>query len=135
MSKSSRNWALGALIAGAAGYVAGLLTAPKSGRETREDIMHAANRAKTDAEKSLKSLHSQLNDLLDDAKVRQSDLRGKARDELDSAMKGAEKAKQKARDILSALHDGDADDPELKEAVDNAKAAIDHLKRFLSKSS
>ena len=58
MAKNTGKWAAGAVVAGVAGYVAGILTAPKSGKETREDIKHAATKAKTEAEKKLKELHS-----------------------------------------------------------------------------
>jgi gas vesicle protein len=35
---TGKKMALSALIAGAAGYVGGILTAPKSGRETRKQL-------------------------------------------------------------------------------------------------
>ena len=41
--------------------------------------------------------------------------------------------KEKARDILSALHDGDANDKDLKKAVNDVNKAISHLKAYLAK--
>jgi len=45
---------LGALIGGAVGAVAGLLTAPKSGKETRADIKKKADDTKKAADKKIK---------------------------------------------------------------------------------
>ena len=42
MAKTFKKFALGALFAAAIGYIAGILTAPKSGKETREDLKNAA---------------------------------------------------------------------------------------------
>ena len=59
---TSRKLAIGALIAGAAGYIAGLLTAPKSGEETREDIVDKAGDLKDQAAEELKKAHDELDD-------------------------------------------------------------------------
>jgi gas vesicle protein len=40
------NIAFGAVIGAVAGFVTGILVAPKSGKETREDIKHGAVKAK-----------------------------------------------------------------------------------------
>lgn len=43
------KFALGALIGVAAGFVAGILTAPKSGKETRQDIKQKVTDTKEEA--------------------------------------------------------------------------------------
>jgi gas vesicle protein len=131
MAKQAGKWAVGALVAGAVGYVAGILTAPKSGKETREDIKHAATKAKTEAEKKLKEVHSDLSKMIDDVKDRGTELSGKAKDEYAEIMSKAREAKEKVRDVLSSLHDGDADDPELQKALHDAKTALSHLQKFV----
>jgi gas vesicle protein len=133
MSKNSGKWAAGALAAGAVGYLIGILTAPKSGKETREDIRNAAMKAKSEAEKRLKALLSELNQKIEAAKVQGAKLKGKAKVEFDKATQKAVNAKQKVREVLSALHDGDADDPELKQAIKDAKAAIKNLETYVKK--
>lgn len=125
--------AVGAAIAGVAGYVAGVLTAPKSGKETRQDIKKAASKAKTEAEKKLKELHSELNTKLEEAKKKGSDLTGKARQEFDKVLENAGGVKEKVREILSALHEGDADDPDLKKALKDAKDALKNLEKYAKK--
>ena len=132
MSKDTgKKVALGALIAGSIGYLAGVLTAPKSGKETRQDILDGAIRAKKEAEKKLKALHSELHARLIEAKKELSKLSGRAKTELEDAINSASSAKEKVRDILSALHDGDADDPDLRRALNDAKTALKNLEKYV----
>lgn len=133
MNKAFKSLAIGTMIAGAAGYVAGILTAPKSGRATRNDLKDAADKTVSETEKHLKTLHTELNELLDESKIRSSDLKGKTKTELDELTVMATDAKQKAREILSALHEGETDNKELKKAMDEAHKAAKHLKAFLKK--
>jgi gas vesicle protein len=125
--------AIGAAIAAAAGYITGLLTAPKSGKETREDIKNTAVKGKTEAEKELKKLHTELSDLLGDVKEKGSDLSDKTSKELKDLADKAAAAKEKTREVLSALHEGDAEDKELKKALTEANKAIEHLRTYLKK--
>jgi gas vesicle protein len=133
MSKSTKRWAFGALIAAAAGYVAGILTAPKSGKETRQDIKHAAEHGMAEAEKQLKKLHTQMNELLAEAKDKLATLKGTAQKDLQTAIDRTAAAKEKARELLSSLHEGDADDKDLKKAIDEANKALAHLQDYLKK--
>lgn len=125
--------AAGALIAASAGYLTGVLTAPKSGKETREDIAKKATKARTDGEKQLKKLHSELNNLVDEGEKRSRQTRDKATDGLKDATEKGKVAKEKARDLLSALHNGDADDPNLQAVIEEVKMAKNNLVKFLKK--
>jgi gas vesicle protein len=128
----SRKWAIGAVLAGVAGFIAGILTAPKSGKETREDLKNNANRVISEAEKRLKVVHSELNVVIDDTKQLLEGKTGKARKDIEKALSGAREKQAKIRELLSALRDGGAsDDPELKKALKDAKNAIEHLKKFV----
>ncbi len=133
MGKNSGRWAAGALLLGAAGYVAGVLTAPKSGRETRADIKNAAVKAKTEAEKKLKIVLSDLNSKLAEVKTKGTKLKGKAKQDYDKVIANATVAKDKVREILSSMHEGNADDPELKQALEDAKSALKNLEKFAKK--
>ncbi len=133
MSKKSRDFAIGATIAAGVGYLVGILTAPKSGRQTRKDISKSAAKAKTEGEKQLKKLHSEINVLLDKANKQLETTKGKANKELAQAIKKADKAKQKARLLLSALHEGDADDPNLKAVISEISLAKKNLVKFIKK--
>jgi gas vesicle protein len=132
-SKKGKNVAIGAMIAAVAGFVAGILSAPKSGKQTRADIKKAATMSVAEAEKQLKKLHTQLNTLLKDAKGEADSAKGKAKAELDSAMDKAQVVREKTREALSAVHDGDVEDKDLKQVIDDATSAIEHLKAFVKK--
>lgn len=125
--------ALGALIAGAVGYVAGLLTAPKSGKETREDIKRKANEVYVAAEKELKKLHTELNEKLTVANEKLGELREKGGKKFDEALEQAKKAKEKVREVLSGIHDGEASDKDLQKAISEATKAVENLRLYLKK--
>lgn len=131
MSKATKKIALGAAIAGITGYIAGILTAPKSGKETRKDIQETAVKARKEAEKKLKALHGELTDLIDDGKQKAGKLKAKAKEELDMAVDKGTIAKQKAREMLSAVREGQADDKDLQKAIDDVNKAINHLRSYL----
>lgn len=125
--------AVGTLLAAGAGYLAGILTAPKSGKETRKDIAQSASKARTQGERQLKKYHSELNDLIKTADTQTKKARTKASTELKEATDKAKVAKEKARELLSALHDGDADDPNLKAVLEEVKLAKTNLVKYLKK--
>lgn len=131
----ARNFAVGAVVAGVTGYLAGLLTAPKSGKETRQDIQDTALKAKREAEAQLKKLHSEIDVLISKGQTVFGKGQKAAQQDLGEALQKAEAAKEKAREILSALHDGDAEDKDLQKAIEDVKKASSHLKSYLEKKS
>jgi gas vesicle protein len=135
MSKDGRKFAFTALLLGIIGYVTGILTAPKSGKETRKDIQNKAIKAKTEAEKKLKTLHSELSSLIETGTSKVKIAKKSAQTGLSSALDKATRAKEKAREVLSAVHEGDADDKDLQKAIDDVNSAIDHLKKYVSKDA
>ena len=128
-----KRLAIGGTIAAAAGYVAGVLTAPKSGKQTRDDIRSAAERSRIEAEKDLKRLHTELDKVIKDARGQSGKLGKKAQQELNELITKAKDTKEKAREVLSAIHEGDAEDQDLKRAVKNASSALEHLRDYLKK--
>jgi gas vesicle protein len=133
MGKNTKRFALATIFAVIAGYVMGILTAPKSGKETRADIKDAADKTYAEAEKHLKKLHTELNQTIAEAKVELDSLKGKARDELENAANVAQKAKDKAREMLGAAHEGEAADKDLQIAIKEAADSLNHLKDYLKK--
>lgn len=132
MAKTGRKLAVGALVAGVAGYVAGILTAPKSGRETREDIKDATTRATREAEKKLKVAYHELSDLVDEGKQHANDAAVKGKQGYEEAMTKATDMRDKLKELLTAVRDGDVDDPELQKVMKDADALKTHLKKFLT---
>jgi len=133
MKDSTKKFAISTLIAGAAGYLAGILTAPKSGKETREDIKDTAVQSMREAERQLKKLHTELNDVIAEGKERAGKLSGKAQQELQVVLDAASDVKGKAREVLSSVHEGRAEDKDLQKAVKEAKDAVGHLQTYLKK--
>lgn len=125
--------AIGSTIAAAAGYLAGILTAPKSGKKTRNDIKKATSEGLAQAEKELKKLHTELGKAIEDAKVAGDKLGAAAKNELGELVEAAKDTKEKVREIISAIHEGDAQDADLKKALREAKVALDHLSDYLKK--
>ncbi|HUD05419.1 MAG TPA: YtxH domain-containing protein [Candidatus Saccharimonadales bacterium] len=135
MAKIVKKVAFGTLIGAAVGYVAGVLTAPKSGKETRKDIKDTASNSILVAEKRLKKIHTQLNESIDKAKKFTASVTGKTKGNIEDAINKAQESKEKVRLMLSAIHEGDAEDKDLKIAIGQSTKALDHLKKFFKKAS
>ncbi len=131
MSDYKKKLALSALAAGLIGYGLGILTAPKSGRETREDIKKTASSATKSIEFKLKKYHSEITELIAEAKIIGLSFRGKAKDELKKLIAGSIEARHRVSLALSALHEGDKIDEDLETAIAEASAAIVKLNSFI----
>jgi gas vesicle protein len=118
-------------VASVAGYLAGILTAPQSGRKTRADIRETAISTRVEGERQLKKIHTELDNLIKQTKENSAKLNKTAKTELDEAIKAAKQTKAKAREILSALHEGEAEDKDLQRAIRDAKKAVTHIKKYL----
>jgi gas vesicle protein len=132
-SSNLRRLAIGSTVAAVAGYLAGILTAPKSGRETRGDIKDAASENLAQAEKELKKLHTELGQVIDEARVKGDRMSAKARNDLAELVDNAKDTKEKVREVISAFHEGEAEDADLQKAVKQANAALKNLRSFLKK--
>lgn len=131
--KAAKRLALGAAVAGTAGYLAGLLTAPKSGKETRNEFKKAAGKNVSDVEKQLLSLQTELGDLVDQAKGKGDDLGSRAQKELRKLVDSAKDNKDKASTVLAAVRNGKASDKDLNKAIADARHAIDHIRDYLKR--
>ena len=129
---TGRKIAIGSAVAGLAGYLAGILTAPKSGQQTRQDISKKAGDFKNDAEAELTNLNQELQDLIKKTKVKTVALSSTARAEFNEAVVRAKDAQNKTTQILKAAKSGEASDPDLNKAVKQAKQALKNLGKFYS---
>lgn len=132
-SNMAAKFALGAALTAAAGYIAGILTAPKSGAETREDIKNKAVETYSAAEKELKKLHTELGEALKEFGEKAGVLKSEGGKKLEEALSKGKDAKEKAREVLSSLHEGEVDDKDLKKAIQEASKAVENLRNFLKK--
>lgn len=131
--KSSKNVAIGALIGLAAGYVMGILTAPKSGKETREELMQAGSKAVKETEQRLRDVYAQLDDTLDKAAAKARDLGERGLRSFADLQDKAEDAKRKVRELIYAVQKGEANDPDLQDAIHEALRAKNDLVEYLKK--
>ncbi len=118
-----KKFGIGIILGAIAGVVAGFLTAPKSGKETREDIRKKAGEVKGTAERKLKDAHKELEGVVADAKVKGKDLQGKAKDEMNELAKKAEELRAKIKSAITSIKSGDDD---------NDDATIDQLLKDLT---
>jgi gas vesicle protein len=125
-----RKLAIGSLLAGAVGYVTGILTAPKSGKETRHDIADKAVDIKDSAEAQLEELNEELHDLVKKTKQKTVALSASARAEFNEAVIRAKDAQNKTGQMLKAVKSGEASDPDLNKAIKQAKLAVKNLSKY-----
>lgn len=106
---AKKKFGLGIVLGAVFGVVAGLLTAPKSGKETRQDIKRKAGEMKGTAERKLKDAHKELDTLSDQAKLKAKELQGKAKDEMVELGKKADVLKERAKAAITSIKSGDDD--------------------------
>lgn len=133
-SEGNKKLAIGALLGAVAGLITGILTAPKSGKETRKDIKETASRVYIEAEKKLKSLYGELNELIEKGKIEAKKYTGTAKLELDKAIEVAQQAQFKAKEVISAIRSGETANPELENAIKDVTKAKDQLRKYLKSS-
>lgn len=135
MSDYKRKIALSALVAGLIGYGVGILTAPKSGKETRNDVRKSAESYTRKLEIKLKKYHVDITELIAEAKVIGLSYKGKAKNELNKLTDIALEARHRISLALTALHEGEKVDVELEDAINDATDSIDKLRNFVDKES
>ena len=130
-NNKANKLAVGALIGGFAGYITGIMTAPKSGKQTRGDIVDKVESVKDGAEGQLQDTIDELNGTINSLKSKSLALSAKARSEYDEALVKAKDAQNKATHVLKAVKAGEASDPELNKAVKQGRQAIKNLAKYL----
>jgi gas vesicle protein len=100
---TGKRFAAWTALAAAAGYIAGVLTAPKAGKDARQDIKDTAAKGVAEAEKQLQNVQDELKGLLDDASHQGDKLSKKAKQELEDIAAKAGDAKDKTAEVLTAL--------------------------------
>lgn len=96
---SKGKFALGTIFGAVAGLAAGILTAPKSGKETRAELKVKAEALKSEATKKVETAQSKANEVAgdvkdkatgvaQDVKVRTEDLKDRTERAVDGARKG-----------------------------------------------
>lgn len=132
MNKDVKNVGI-ALIAGlAAGYALGVLTAPKSGKETRNDIKEASAKAYKIAEARLKNTYEDLSEVIANAGEQAKKLNKKGREELDVLLAAAHDAQGRVKQLITSVRSGDVTEEQFEDTVIAAQVAKDELQDFIS---
>jgi gas vesicle protein len=131
MKKNSRNIVVGAILVGAASYVAGILTAPKKGKETREDIRHASINLKISLEKSLKQLYADSTKQLERALNINQQLTTRTKQELESLITAVKHARDNIKIYLTSLRDGDIEEEQITLLLSDGRDNTERLKFFV----
>ncbi len=132
-NNTGKKIAVGALIAGAAGYVAGILTAPKSGKDTRQDIKDKAVDVKDKLVEELKLAQAELNKMLHMAKEKSQAVSASAKAGFNESVIRAKDARNKSATVLKAVKAGKSNEKELDLALKNLKLATKNLSKYLKK--
>ncbi len=90
-NNSGKGLLVGLLAGGAIGALLGLLFAPKSGRELREEIKNKSDEYMDDAEKYIADARVKAKDLINEGKKRSEKLITDAKTKSDELLKDAEK--------------------------------------------
>ena len=124
--KFLRGGIIGVIIGG----IAGVLFAPKSGKETRDDIKKGAVKAKRQTEKQLKRLYSELDERIATAMKSVEKLSGTAKKELEEVIEASRPLKDKIKELISSLRDGDeVDETEVENTIEKANRTASKLKK------
>ena len=133
MAKDGKKIAAGAVIGAAAGLIAGVLFAPKSGKETRQDISDGAKKTVKVAEKKLRHVHDDLSRQVDKAEKVVIEAGAKVKSEAVEVLKTAKKSRDQAATVLAALRSGNSTDEDLDIAIKNAMSSVDSIKKYFKK--
>lgn len=129
--KNGRKIAIGALIAAAAGYVAGILSAPRSGKQTRELVKDKTLEVKADLESDVKKAQQELSKKIEVAQVMLESESKEIKKEIEIVLQNAKKVEKKAKQTIKAVKDGKAKDPDLNKALDEVNSSLEHFKKFI----
>jgi len=133
MGKKS-NVAKGTIFGLIVGAIAGLLLAPKSGKETQADIKRKIKATAGDIQERLESMSGEITGRVDTLKEAAKDLRGEAKEESQELIKRAEVLKQDLRISATNLSKQgsaakDATIKDVKLLLNEGSSVMDELER------
>lgn len=113
----------------ALGYALGVITAPRSGKQTRRRIKKSTKKSVRDIERDLKTVYSQTKATLNIVAKDNPEVTAKIK----NAKEAAQKSQSKVKNLLSAIHGQDNVDDDLEAALKDAKSVLQDLKQFITK--
>lgn len=116
----------GTIIGAAIGALAGILLAPKSGKETQDDIKRKVKGTYADIQRRLEKMSDEVGGRVDSLKEAARDLKGEAREESQELIRRAEVLKQDLRVSASNLADS---------GVQTKDVAVKQVKQLLNEGA
>ena len=134
MSKDkNKGLAIGAVVGAVAGVVTGILFAPKSGKETRQDLKDAASKLAVRFEKEARNVQDELGVLISKAESKVKETGKTLGDKSHEVIGQAKHARDTLTTLAKSIKAGTADDKDLDRALAKAKEAVDALKTYIKK--
>lgn len=87
---SATKFLAGFIVGGALGAIAGVLLAPKSGKETREMLANSAKEAAAKADETVKEIQSKADNVVEEMQRKGDEIREKLQNLLDKSGKTEE---------------------------------------------
>lgn len=131
--QQAKTVTLAGLIGVGIGLIAGYLTAPQSGKETRQDIVDKSKDFRDQAVDKYHETKDKIAAAIEEGMQAANRLSGSSKRTLLSLVDKAKEAEYKAIDVFRAVKSGEADDRNLDKAVSHANKAKDNLLKFLNK--
>lgn len=125
MSRFAKGGIIGVII----GAVAGVLFAPKSGKETRSEIKEGADKFYSKSEKELKSLFTELDDQRKLVTKKANNLSGASKKEMSALAASAKPLQEQVKDTISNIREGlNLNQSKVEKTIQSAKDKIEDLK-------
>jgi len=134
MSKDkNKGLAIGAAVGAVAGVVTGILFAPKSGKETRQDIKDTSKKVIEKLLSEAHKLHDELSDLIKKVELKAKDAGSTVADKAKVVIDQAKHTQESLSELAKSIKKGEANDKDLNKAIQKAKEAKEALTTFLKK--
>ncbi len=134
MSKDkNKGIAIGAAIGAVAGVVTGILFAPKSGKETRQDIKDTSKKVIEKLLAESHKLHDELSELIKKAELKAKDAGSSVSEKAKVVIDQAKHTRDSLKELAISIKKGEAEDKDLDKAIQKAKEAKEALATFLKK--
>jgi gas vesicle protein len=131
--EKNKGLAVGAAIGAVVGVVTGILFAPKSGKETRQDIKDTAAKVAARLQEEAKKLHVELNELIEVAEEKAKAAGKSVSAKTTELISQAKHTRDSLLTLAKSVKAGEAEDKDLDKAIQKAKQSKEALAAYLKK--
>ena len=129
----NKGMAAGIALGAVMGVITGILFAPKSGKETRQDIKDTAVKVAINLEEEAKKVQIELTELIEVTEAKAKEAGKAVSDKTHELIDQAKHTRDSLVVLVQSVQDGHADDKDLDEAIKKANDAKDALVVYLKK--